>query len=154
MGSRKGGKDVSGEVSVVLNWNRLEKKGELSGSRAGHKTKTIFIVSICKKAHPAPLPRPQAGSPQSAGGFLGSSCERGLAAGEEAPGCWARLPAEAQAERVPSHRHPPSFPTGPSSKFPPSFRSVPSLPPPPPIYSLSKNIKKRSTSLTSRNPFQ
>lgn len=27
VGSRKGGKDVSGEVSVVLSWNRLEKKG-------------------------------------------------------------------------------------------------------------------------------
>ena len=27
VGSRKGGKDVSGEVSVVLNWNRLGKKG-------------------------------------------------------------------------------------------------------------------------------
>lgn len=61
---------------------------------------------------PHPTHGPQAGSPQSAGGFL-VSCEPGPGGGGGGPGCWGPgLPAEAQAGRVPSHSHP-LLPHGP-----------------------------------------
>lgn len=103
-----------------------KKRGELGGSRAGRKTKIIFIASICKRAHAPAEPRTP-GAPRARVG--GCNRERSPAGGGGGPPTRARLPAGAQeAERVPSRRRPPPSPRArPANLFPGFCSCLPSL---------------------------
>lgn len=144
---------------LVSQMEPIRKRQELRGSKSGHETKAIFIVSICKKAPPSP--RTPTHPPTHTHCKLGAprvrlqgSRLRGspAGAGGAEPGPWRMVQAAAVAQ--PAEIPPPPSPWARPANVLPGFCWCLPHPRPQPIYSLSKTIKKRSTSLTSRSPFQ
>lgn len=129
---------------------QIRKRRQLSGSSAGHKTKRIFYSLHLRESSPS-THTPLGWSPQSL--VPRSKCEQALSVGGQEP--W---PRSQSARRGAGGREFPAgaplLPLRAVRQISSLVSVVPSLPPPPPVYSLSKTIKKRSTSLTSRSPFQ
>lgn len=132
---------------------QVRQRRELRGSRTGQETETIFLVSLCKTATPAPTPTPASLETPECGSAAADVSEAGwcgtrpglLGPAARRRSLWREFPAASLL-----------LPLGPVLQTS-SRVSAPALPPsssPPPIYLLSKTIKKRSTPLTSRSPFQ
>lgn len=126
VGSREGGKDVSGEVSVVLKCNKLEK-GESSAAPEQVIEQKAFL-QFPSARNLAPTHSPQAWSPQNAGSGAASDSEA-WRSGRRPPAAGPGCPQRRRRSRAPRRRRrPPPAPRASPANFLPPFGScLPSL---------------------------